>query len=238
MDIRHGASRRNSAKTPWTKSASTLHTVAEIALRRKIRPTPLHFTSAKRRRVGARSPPALSARSPPASAARSPPASGAQSPPASGAQSPRTTGVQLPDPPSAQPLHPLVTVDLTLGASPPSARDEPPAPGAPLPKKRKTETRLQALFGVSPPKSTTGHSGSGIKRDRPITPDIGRPRSTTPPIQWYPPPLISPLRRTPLKKASPRRRALIKSASTRRHRQRDEEEKHARDEEEKHASCY
>ncbi|XP_070155844.1 uncharacterized protein [Polyergus mexicanus] len=183
-------SRRNAAKTPRTKSASTLPTVAEIALRRKTRPTPLHLTAAKRKRIGARSPPALGARSPPSHGARSPPALGARSPPAFGVRPPPAAG--------GQPTHPLVTIDLTLGASPTSAGDEPPAPGAPLPGRKKTEARLLALFGASPPKSTTGQ---GTKRDRSITPDIGRPRSTTSPVPWYPPPLISPLRRTPLKES-------------------------------------
>ncbi|XP_070171364.1 uncharacterized protein [Polyergus mexicanus] len=220
LDKRHGASRRNAAKTPRTKSASTLPTVAEIALRRKTRPTPLHLTAAKRRRIGARSPISHGARSPPGLGAQSPPSHGARSPPVLGARSPISHGARSPpglgaqSPPSHGARSPPVLGARSpishgarsppgLGAqSPPShdARwDEPPAPGAPLPGRKKTKARLLTLFGASPPKSTTVQ---GTKRDRPITPDIGRPRSTTPPVPWYPPPLISPLRRTPQKRDS------------------------------------
>ncbi|XP_070166981.1 uncharacterized protein [Polyergus mexicanus] len=238
LNKRHGASRRNAAKTPRTKNASTLPSVAEIALRRKTRPTPLHLTAAKRRRIGARSPPTFGARSPPSHGARSPPALGARSPPSHGARSPPALGARSPPshgarsppalgarsppslearsppalgarppptfgvrpPPAAggQPTLPLVTVDLTLSASSTSARNELPVPEVPLPRRKKNEARLLALFGASPPKSTTGQ---GTKKDRPITPDIDRSRSITPPIPWYPPPLISPLRRTPPKES-------------------------------------
>ncbi|XP_029668207.1 vegetative cell wall protein gp1-like [Formica exsecta] len=193
---------------------STRPSEVEIISRRRTRPVPLHLTSAKQRKVGAQSPPASGARSPPASGARSPRAHGAQSPPVTCVRSPRKTGAQLPNPPGAQPLHPLSTIDLILGDSPPYARNEQPAPGAPLPlskqnhlpgspgtKRKDTKARLQALFGASPPKTSPGRTGSRIRRDRPVIPDIGRPRSTTPPIQWYPPPLISPPRRTPRKES-------------------------------------
>ncbi|XP_029661951.1 proline-rich receptor-like protein kinase PERK2, partial [Formica exsecta] len=232
-------------KTPRIESIISLPTVAEIALRRKTRPTPLHFTSAKRRRVGvhppptsgARSPPSTGARSPPATGARSPPGSKARSPPAAGARPPPTTGAQSP-PATSAPSPPITgaqsppvtgarspinlgTVDLTLGASPPSAKDKPSAPGALLPRKKRSKDRLQALFGASPPKPITGHSGSKAKRDRPITPDIKRPRSITPPIPWYPPPLVSPLRRTPIKRdsttqTSPRKTGIDAATQTKR----------------------
>ncbi|XP_029673646.1 extensin-like, partial [Formica exsecta] len=208
-------------KTPRIESIISLPTVAEIALRRKTRPTPLHFTSAKRRRVGVHPPPTSGARSPPSTGARSPPGSKARSPPATGARPPPTTGAQSPPATGARSPINLGTVDLTLGASPPSARDKPPAPGALLPRKKRSKDRLQALFGASPPKPITGHSGSKAKRDRPITPDIKRPRSITPPIPWYPPPLVSPLRRTPIKRdsttqTSPRKTGIDAATQTKR----------------------
>ncbi|XP_029665918.1 proline-rich receptor-like protein kinase PERK12 [Formica exsecta] len=119
--------------------------------------TTLHLGQTEKSR---RPPPTSGARSPPSTVARSPPATGARSPPATGARSPPTTGAQSPPATGARSPLNLDTVDLTLGASPPSARDKPPAPGALLPRKKRSKDRLQALFCASPPKPINGHSDS------------------------------------------------------------------------------
>ncbi|XP_070171532.1 uncharacterized protein, partial [Polyergus mexicanus] len=207
----NGASRRIISKIPRQSSVSTLPTLAEITRRRKTRPTPLSQTSAKRRRTGARSPPAIGAQSPPgkgarpppvlgvqsppAKGARPPPAKGAQSPPAKGARSPPALGTQLPSTKGAQPPPaPGAQYSLALGVRSPYAKDEPPTTRAPLPlternhlpgsprRKKKIEARLQVLFGASPPKSSPVSSCPRENKDRPITPDIERPQCITPPI--------------------------------------------------------
>ncbi|XP_070168182.1 uncharacterized protein [Polyergus mexicanus] len=189
----NGANRRIISKIPRQSSVSTLPTLAEITRRRKTRPTPLSQTSAKRRRTGARSPPAKGAQSPPAQGIQSPPAKGAQSPPAKGARSPPILGTQSPSAQGARPPPaPGAQRSLVLGDRSAYAWDELPTTKTPLPlternhlpgsprKKKKIEARLQVLFGANSPKSSTVNS---CPKER-ITPDIERPQCITPPIPW------------------------------------------------------
>ncbi|XP_070166119.1 mucin-7-like [Polyergus mexicanus] len=118
------------------------------------------------------------------SGAQSPLATGARPPPATGAQPPPASGARLSPASSARSLP-------AAGAQSPPAAGAQSLPAFGAQPTRTSRTQSPPASGARPPIT--------IKRDRPITPDIERTRSFMPPIPWFPPPLISSLRRTPEK---------------------------------------
>ncbi|XP_029675230.1 uncharacterized protein LOC115242829 [Formica exsecta] len=171
--------------------------------------------------VGAKSPASPGARPPSALSARSPSASGARTT-SSGARSPSFTGTCFPT--IAGTCSPITVSDRSLS---PIGADSPVVSGRWPPfsgpskgnarsgaqstsdshaeRNQQSKDRFQALFGASPPKLIAGHSGSETKKDRPISlPQLERILAS-PAKTWKLPPLISPIKISPIKEYSKRR---------------------------------